>query len=64
MSKAKTILITGATRGLGENLARHFAARGYRLALTGRKQGELDRLAAELTGKAADIVLETLVVTD
>jgi len=64
MSKAKSILITGATRGLGEHLARHFATRGYRLALTGRKQGELERLAAELTGKAADIVVETLDVTD
>ena len=64
MSKAKSILITGATRGLGQNLARHFAARGYRLALTGRKQDELDRLAAELAAKAADIVLQTLDVTD
>ena len=64
MTKAKSVLITGATRGLGENLARQFAARGYRLALTGRKQEDLDRLGAELSGKAADIVLETLDVTD
>jgi NADP-dependent 3-hydroxy acid dehydrogenase YdfG len=64
MTTAKSILITGATRGLGENLARHFANRGYRLALTGRKQEDLDRLGAELGGKAADIVLETLDVTD
>lgn len=64
MTTAKSILITGATRGLGENLARQFAARGYRLALTGRKQSELDRLGAELAGQAADIVLETLDVSD
>jgi short-subunit dehydrogenase len=64
MTKAKSVLITGATRGLGENLARQFAARGYRLALTGRKQEDLDRLGTELSGKAADIVLETLDVTD
>lgn len=64
MSKAKSVLITGATRGLGENLARQFAARGYRLALTGRKQEDLDRLAAELAGKAADLVVEQLDVTE
>lgn len=64
MSNAKSVLITGATRGLGENLARHFAERGYRLALTGRKQHDLDRLGEELEGKAAGIVLETLDVTD
>lgn len=60
----KTVLITGATRGLGEGMARQFAAAGYRLALTGRKQQDLDRLGAELAGQAADIVLETLDVTD
>lgn len=64
MNTAKSVLITGATRGLGENLARHFAARGYRLALTGRKQEELDRLGAELAGTAPQIVLATLDVTD
>ncbi|MCB1846443.1 MAG: SDR family NAD(P)-dependent oxidoreductase, partial [Halieaceae bacterium] len=46
MTTSKSVLITGATRGLGENLARHFARRGYRLALTGRKQADLERLAA------------------
>jgi short-subunit dehydrogenase len=64
MTTAKSVLITGATRGLGENLARQFAARGYRLALTGRKQADLDRLGAELTGQAAEVVLETLDVSD
>lgn len=63
MSTAKSVLITGATRGLGENLARHFASRGYRLALTGRKQADLDRLGAELAGQSPQIVLETLDVS-
>jgi short-subunit dehydrogenase len=61
---APAVLITGATRGLGEGLARQFAAQGYRLALTGRKLQDLERLAAELHGQAPDIVLETLDVTD
>jgi short-subunit dehydrogenase len=56
----KSVLITGATRGLGEGLARQFAAQGYRLALTGRKLQDLERLAAELQGQAPDIVIETL----
>lgn len=64
MNNAKSVLITGATRGLGEHLARQFAARGYRLALTGRKREDLDRLGAELSGQAAEIVLETLDVTN
>lgn len=64
MTSAKSVLITGATRGLGENLARQFAARGYRLALTGRKQADLDRLRAELEGRAAAIETEVLDVSD
>lgn len=64
MTTSKSVLITGATRGLGQHLARHFAARGYRLALTGRKQEDLDRLAAELGGQAAQLVLEILDVSD
>ena len=64
MTTSKSVLITGATRGLGENLARQFAERGYRLALTRRKQEDLERLAGELAGKAGNIVLETLDVCD
>jgi short-subunit dehydrogenase len=48
----KSVLITGATRGLGQALARQFASRGYRLALTGRKQDELDTLQRELAAQA------------
>ena len=40
----KSVLITGASRGLGEGLARQFAARGYKLALTARKLEDLESL--------------------
>jgi short-subunit dehydrogenase len=60
MAKNKSVLITGATRGLGASLAREFAGRGYRLALTGRSREALDALAAELQGKAAAVTVETL----
>jgi short-subunit dehydrogenase len=60
MTNSKSVLITGATRGLGASLAREFAGRGYRLALTGRSREALDTLAAELQGEAAAIAVEPL----
>jgi short-subunit dehydrogenase len=47
-----TVLLTGATGGLGEALARALAARGARLLLTGRRQEVLDELAGELNATA------------
>jgi len=46
----KTILITGATSGFGEAIARLFAQNGWQLILTGRRQQRLDKLQAELGG--------------
>lgn len=60
----KSVLITGATRGLGKGLASQFAARGYRLALTGRSMADLQALEAELPAGAAQVVLKQLDVTD
>jgi short-subunit dehydrogenase len=41
-------LITGASRGLGEALARALAARGVRLALVGREAAPLEKVAREI----------------
>jgi short-subunit dehydrogenase len=46
------VLVTGATGGLGQAIARGFAARGASLVLTGRRQDELDALASELGARA------------
>jgi NAD(P)-dependent dehydrogenase (short-subunit alcohol dehydrogenase family) len=47
----KKIFITGASSGIGESLARHYAAQGAQLALVARRGDWLDRVAASLTPK-------------
>jgi len=44
------VLVTGASRGIGEAIARAFAARGATLALVARGRGPLAELAAALPG--------------
>ena len=46
--KGETVLITGASSGIGLELARCFAAEGCRLILLARNAGALETLAAEL----------------
>jgi short-subunit dehydrogenase len=48
MSKG-SILITGASSGLGAEMARQFADLGYELALTARRTDRLESLKAEIT---------------
>ncbi|HEY0043272.1 MAG TPA: SDR family NAD(P)-dependent oxidoreductase [Allosphingosinicella sp.] len=43
-----TILITGATAGIGAAAARRFAKGGFKIIATGRRQERLDALVAEL----------------
>ena len=53
--KAKTILITGATSGIGEACARRFAGQGTRLILNGRNTAKLDELRRELEVAGSEV---------
>ena len=48
--KDQTALITGASRGIGEAIARAFAAEGAQVAITGRSAQELEALQREFRG--------------
>ena len=48
----RRVLITGASRGIGAELARAFAGRGAELALVARSPDALDALAEELGGRS------------
>ena len=53
----RNILITGASSGLGEGMARIFATRGHNLALCARRSERLEKLKAELEGEHLDITV-------
>ena len=43
----KTILITGASSGIGRSTAEHFAAKGWRVGLIARRSDELSEISAQ-----------------
>src|SRR5215475_13185107 len=66
MLQGRVILITGASRGIGEAIARAAVDAGARVVLASRKQADLDRVAGSLpadraiavachTGKSEDV---------
>jgi len=60
----KTVLITGATSGIGEACARRFAEGGYNIIITGRNAEKLSSLAAELKAVGAQVRTLTFDVRD
>jgi short-subunit dehydrogenase len=61
-----TILITGASSGLGAEMARQFAAKGHDLALCARRTERLEELRAEILAAHPDrrVAIRALDVTD
>lgn len=53
----KTVLITGATSGIGLACARKFAENGDRLILTGRNEHLLSDIRKELAEKGTEVYL-------
>lgn len=66
MTNRRNIVITGASSGLGEGMARQFAAMGRNLALCARRADRIEELARELRERhpAATIVTRSLDVND
>ncbi len=61
-----TTIITGASSGLGAEMARQLAARGWDLALCARREDRLEALRAEVLGAHPDrrVEVHALDVTD
>ena len=55
--KNKTIILTGATGGLGHKLALNLAKKGAKLALTGRNINKLRQLKYEIKNNAGQCIL-------
>jgi short-subunit dehydrogenase len=58
------IAITGATGGLGQALAKHYAASGRVLSLSGRDAERLDQIGAVCRDKGAQVHTQRVDVTD
>src|SRR5436853_5332423 len=58
MAEQKTALITGASSGIGTDLARLFARDGYHVVLGARSEAKLREIAASLGTKTTVIVAD------
>lgn len=64
MRDPRGIFITGASSGIGEALALHYAANGVRLLLTGRDAGRLADVETRCRARGAVVQTTTIDVTD
>ena len=64
MSNNKTVLVTGASSGLGEQFCRALAADGYTVVAAARRLDKLDTLCTEITAAGGKAVALELDVTN
>ena len=55
---AKTALVTGASSGIGREIARDLSARGFRVILSARREERLRELAEELGDNTRVVVCD------
>ena len=60
----KRVIITGASRGVGQAIARAFAADGARVAICTRNEVEVEKAGAELAQTAKAVIACAVDVTD
>lgn len=60
----KVVVITGASRGLGQAMANGFTAEGCRLAICGRDADQLERAASEYRAAGAEVLAVPLDITE
>lgn len=53
----KVAVITGASKGIGESIARFFAAYGAKVVISSRKQADLDALALDISQQSGSEVI-------
>ena len=56
-----SVLVVGGTSGIGREIARHFAAAGDRVTLTGRQASRAAAVAKEIGGDATGVALDLAV---
>ncbi|QMW21575.1 SDR family oxidoreductase [Sandaracinobacteroides saxicola] len=60
----KVILVTGASSGIGEAIARELAVHGAKVLMGARRTDRLDAIADDLRGSGADVATVSLDVTE
>ena len=63
MQLPRHIVITGASSGIGESLARAYATKGIRIGLLGRRKENLENIAADLRKTGAEVWVGVVDVT-